>query len=269
VTLILAMVVGRGVVVAADTRVSGDHVYGEERKVYPVYTEKDGREIDLAVVAGSGSSSLVKRGCELIRDRFLEFAESYGRNPSEGEVRRLVEEIEGALMSRYHRLRELGVEDYAHLVLATVTAEGKPMLYLFEPTGLANPMHEVPGYVVLGHGELTGARLLLALLGYSPEGCSHWDHSVITTFVIDSVSMVDPTVSPFTDPMSSILIRYDSESGRVVMGHLKLDAFVRIKEAVRKRVEAMRLLWEAMEQVGEEPVLEALRRLKEAGGAGR
>ena len=127
------MVVGRGVVVAADTRASGDHIYGEERKVYPVYLTREGEEIDLAIVAGSGSSSLVKRSCELIKDRFLDFARQYGRNPDESEVRYLIEDIEGALMSRYYRLRELGVSEYASILLATVTRDGKPMLYLFEP----------------------------------------------------------------------------------------------------------------------------------------
>ncbi|RLE87593.1 MAG: hypothetical protein DRJ67_04355 [Thermoprotei archaeon] len=257
------MVVGRGVVVTADTRASGDHIYGEERKVYPVYLTKEGEEIDLAVVAGSGSSSLVKRSCELIKDRFLDFARQYGRDPNENEVRYLIEDIEGALMMRYYRLRELGVSEYANVLLATVTRDGKPMLYLFEPSGLANPMHEVPGYVVLGHGELTGARLLLTLLGYSPERSYHWDYSVLTAFIIDVVSMVDPTVSPLTDPMSSVYIRYDEEKGKVVMGPLTSDAFKNTKDSVQRRIEAVRLLWEAMEVAGEETILKSLQSLKE------
>jgi|GEM_PF-4476349 len=56
-TLVLAMLLGRGVVVVADTRVSGYGVYGEERKVYPVTYVEGEEEYGLAIVFGGGLTS--------------------------------------------------------------------------------------------------------------------------------------------------------------------------------------------------------------------
>ena len=249
-TLILALVWGRGVVVTADTRASAGPIYGEERKVYPIYTVAGGEELDLAVVAGAGYSALVKQGVELIRSVYMDWFRGVGeaRNPTREESLGIVGRVEGELIRRYSMLRGLGVEPDVELLLATVTSEGEPLLYVFDSRGVANPMHEVPGYAVLGAGRVTGAQLLLSLLGYDPRRAASWDHSVFPVFVIDVVSQVDPSVSPFSDPGSSVYIRYDKESGRVVVGPLKEEAFKEVKESVRRRVEAFRKLWRLMER---------------------
>jgi len=265
VTLVLAMVLGKGVVVAADTRVSGYGVYGEERKVYPVTYEDNGREYGLAVVSGAGVSALVKGAYELIRNKYtnlmehVKSKEGAARNPNKREVEAIVRETEVELMSRYSKLRELGMTDFPDILLATVTCEGEPLLYLFE-AGLANPMHEAPGYVILGHGELTGARLLLTLLGYKAREKQYWDHSILPVFIIDVVSAVDPTVSPFSDPHSSIYIRYSEESKTVVAGPLTPEAFKTAKNSVQKRIKAFQLIWELMEKEGEEKILKTLKK---------
>ena len=265
-TLIMALVWGSGIVVTADTRATAGPIYGEERKIYPIYINVGNEELDLAVVAGAGDSALIKQGAQLIRRTYIEWFRSIGnkaRNPTEDESLRIVEGIEKALIERYASLRNAGIDPSVELLLATVTSEGKPLLYVFDSNGIANPMHEVPGYAILGMGRITGAQLLLSLLGYDPRRAANWDHSVFPVFVIDMVSQVDPTVSSFTDPLSSVYIRYDKESGKVVMGPMKIESFKEAKEAVEKRVKAIRKLWELIELTSEDEVLKYLEELME------
>ena len=263
-TLIMALVWGLGVVVTADTRATAGPIYGEERKIYPIYLNIGDEELDLAVVAGAGDSALIKQGVQLMRRVYIEWSKELGnevRNPTEDESLRIVERIERALIERYALLRNVGINPSVEILLATVTHEGKPLLYVFDSRGIANPMHEVPGYAILGAGRITGAQLLLSLLGYDPERAASWDHSVFPVFVIDMVSQVDPTVSSFTDPQSSVYIRYDVKARKVVMGPMKIESFKEAKEAVGKRVKAIRKLWELMEIASEDEVLGYLEEL--------
>ncbi len=105
--------------------------------------------------------------------------------------------IEERLISRYSKLRSFGIRSGMELVLATVSLEGKPLLYHFNPVGLADPVHLSSKYVILGHGRVTGTRLLPELLGYKPEIAECYDMSVFPAFIIDLVSRVDLTVSCF------------------------------------------------------------------------
>lgn len=257
-TLVIALVWGRGVLVTADSRVSGGYVVHEERKIYPIYFVVDGREYDLAVVAGAGDAALVKQGFYLVRDVFREWFNglSEKRAPSDGEVTMLVGRIEKLLMSRYRDLRSLGLEPDTDLLLATITAGGEPRLYVFDERGIAEPKHENPGYALLGRGEVTGGLLLLRLLDYTGED---WDLGLLSSFIIDLVSEIDPTVSPFLG--ESILIRFDEESGKVVLGPLKIEAYKEYKEKVRKRKNLIKTLWKIAEEIGEDIIEQKLKEL--------
>ncbi len=166
--------------------------------------------------------------------------------------------IEERLMSRYSKLRSFGIRLGAELVLATVSLEGKPLLYHFDSVGLADPVHLGSKYVILGHGRVTGAQLLLELLGYKPEIAEYYDMSVFPAFIIDLVSRVDPTVSPFLDPESSIYIRYSEEEKRVLMGPLKMEEFGKIKSTIKDRLEVIRKVWQLADNRGDRYVLQLL-----------
>jgi len=265
VTLVLALVWGRGVLVTADSRASTGIVFHEERKIQPIYFVHEGEEYDLAVVGGSGDSALVKQGFTIIRSIFKQWFAEKGfkekRNPFVEEVENIVSEIESRLLLRYRNLRSVGVEPSVSLLLATVSQDGKPLLYVFDDRGLAEPMHDNPGYALLGKGVVTGGLLLLRLLDYRPDESWDWDLGLLSAFIIDMVSEVDPSVSPFLG--ESIYIRYDDEKKRVVLGPLREESYKEYKDKIKRRRDIVKMLWSTLEVVGEDDVKEALNKLRQ------
>ena len=263
----IALVWGRGVLVSADSRASTGFVYHEERKVYPIYIVHDDEEFDLAIVAGAGDAALVKQGFHMIgrvfKEWFFHVGLKEGRNPRVSEVEEIVGEIERRLIQRYCELRNVGIEPSTQLLLAIVTQEGKPLLYVFDSRGIAEPVHDNPGYALLGSGTVTGGLLLLRLLDYRPGEAWKWDLGLLSAFIIDMVSEVDPSVSPFLG--ESYYIRYDEEEGKVVVGPLKIEAYKEYKKQVRKRRELIKHLWNMAEKLGEKSediIIETLNKLE-------
>ncbi|MHA1595524.1 MAG: hypothetical protein ACTSXX_12430 [Candidatus Baldrarchaeia archaeon] len=266
-TLVIALVWGHGILVSADSRASSGLIFHEERKITPIYFTLDDEEFDLAVAGGAGDATLVKQGFRTIESTFKSWFEEVGskekRNPFADEVETIVSDIESKLIERYRELRMMGIEPNVRLLLATVTQDGKPMLYVFDDRGLAEPMHDNPGYALLGKGVITGGLLLLRLLDYRPGEAWNWDLGILSAFIIDMVSEVDPTVSPFLG--ESYLIRYDEKTKKVVLGPLKEEAFKEYKERIRKRKNIFKQLWIAIENLGEDHIERRLEELLKAG----
>ncbi len=263
-TLVIALVWGQGVLVSADSRASSGFVFHEERKIRPIYfVYGNDKELDLGIAGGAGDATLVKQGFRIIELAFRSWFESIGskedRNPFADEVEDIVSDIESRLIVRYRELREVGIEPNVSLLLASVTQDGKPRLYVFDDRGLAEPMHDNPGYALLGKGVITGGLLLLRLLDYRPGKAWEWDLGLLSAFIIDMVSEIDPSVSPFLG--ESYFIRYDDENKRVVLGSLKEKAYKEYKEHVRKRKSLFKLLWNAAEKLGEDLVEQKLEEL--------
>ncbi|RLG80949.1 MAG: hypothetical protein DRO09_02505 [Thermoprotei archaeon] len=261
-TLVIALVWGQGVLVSADSRASSGLVFHEERKIKPIFFLKGGKELGLGIAGGAGDAVLVKQGFRVIELAFKSWFEKVGsregRNPFADEVGDIVTGIESRLIARYRELRGVGIEPNASLLLASVTQDGKPRLYVFDDRGLAEPVHDNPGYALLGKGVITGGLLLLRLLDYRSGEAWEWDLGLLSAFIIDMVSEIDPTVSPFLG--ESYFIRYDEEEG-VVLGPLKEEAYKEYKELVRKRKNLFKLLWNAMEKYGEDTVERKLKEL--------
>ena len=261
---------GDGVLVSADSRASSGPVYHEERKIYPVVLRsRAGEELHLAVVGGAGDAALVKQGFSVVEAAFRKWLEASGSgaNPDWEGLRAVVSEVESALIERYSRLRSMGVEPDVSLLLASVTGDGMPALYVFDDRGLANPMHESPGYALLGRGVVTGGLLVMRLLDYRPGRSTGWDLGLLSAFVIDAVSEVDPSVSPYLG--ESYYIRYDPGVRRVAIGALREEAYREYKERVRRRREMIKLVWSLSEELGEGAVEAALRGLEGRAGGKR
>ena len=263
-TLVIALVWGRGVLVSADSRASSGFVFHEEKKIKPLFfVYSNGKELDLGIAGGAGDAALVKQGFRVIESVFKSWFENAGskedRNPFADEIEDIVADIESRLIARYRELRGMGIEPNVSLLLASVTQDGKPRLYVFDDRGLAEPVHDNPGYALLGKGVITGGLLLLRLLDYRPGEAWEWDLGLLSAFIIDMVSEIDPTVSPFLG--ESYFIRYDEENKRVVLGPLKEEAYREYKEHVRKRKNLFKLLWNVAERHGENVVEEKLKEL--------
>jgi hypothetical protein len=153
------------------------------------------------------------------------------------------------------------VDARADLLLETVTSEGEPLLYTFNREGLAEPRHENPGYALLGTGEITGGLLLMRLLGYSPKLADIGDAGLLSMFIIDMVSEVDPNVSPFLLPDSSVYIRHNPERREVTMGALTPEAFQEYKNRISEVKEILKKLWSIIEQGKEKEVSDTFEKL--------
>jgi hypothetical protein len=180
--------------------------------------------------------------------------------PTFEQFEEAVRRIEGAIMERVGELRARGVEPDFSMVLASVDVKGRASIYVFNERGLAEPVHENPGFALLGRGLFTGGALLLNLLGYAAEESYALDLGLLSTFVIDVVSEVDPSVGPFVGESWYMRV----EEGRVVLGPLKGEALREYKERTRKRRELLRRLWRLLDAVGEKRVEELLKNIEES-----
>ncbi|MEM0439894.1 MAG: hypothetical protein QXX84_08545 [Sulfolobales archaeon] len=267
----ISIVWGSGILVTVDGR-SIDPGFPEPRNVRPIIYSEGGKEKPLAIVSGYGDESILSSAFQIVDDVFVEWFDAVGsrswRNPGDSEVKRIVSQVEERLMERYSGLRNLGVIPNTYLSLATITQDGSPRLYLFNERGLAVPRHSSPGYIVLGsHAGSAIAEAILRLTGYSPGESSAWNIGILSAFIILAASEVDPSISPNIG--DSILLRLDPSEKEVVMGSIKDHVLLKLRERLERRREAFKILWKAMESLGderEERVLRLLRNLIEGSG---
>jgi len=272
--LSISIVWGSGVLVTVDGR-SMDPGSPEPRNMRPIVYQGDGRDKPLAIVSGYGDEAILSSAFQIVEDAFVEWFDAVGsrswRSPGDSEVRRIVSQIEERILERYRDLRGMGITPNASLSLAVVTQDGSPRLYYFNERGLASPRHSSPGYIVLGpQSGVSVAEAMLRAAGYSPTESSSMNIGVLTAFILSLASEVDPQVSPYIG--DSIFLRYDPGEKDVVMGSIKDQVLIKMRERVERRREALRLLWRAMDTLGderEERVLRLLRNLLEGSGQGQ
>jgi len=260
-TFIIALRWGNGILVTADTRVSSMiGIMREEKKIFPIGFYINGEEYDLALLAGSGDATIIKQNMENIQKIFENWFISLQkpRSPKEDEMEKIVHEIENYLINRYSELKNAGIEVDTTMLLASVTQEGNPKLYKFDDRGLCEPLHDNPGYALIGSGTLTGGLLLLKLFDYDPIKFIG-DRGLFSSFLIDCVSEVDTSVSPFTG--DSYYIRWDEDKKRVLAGSLYPEMIKEFKEksALRKRL--IPLFWFMLDSLGEEKIIESWKEL--------
>jgi hypothetical protein len=238
------------VVVASDSKVTTEFVSYEERKIYPIGIRTKNDEVPLAVAGGAGDVPLIKQSYKIFEKILTSLAikKWEGKTPSFEQFELAVGEIESALISRFRELREQGIDPNINMILASVDSSGRASIYRFDGRGLAEPVHDNPGFAVIGKGFVTGGNLLLKLLGYTPSYTG--DLGMLSTFIIDVVSEIDPTVGSFLG--ENYLMRV--EEGKVVLGPLKEEFIKEYKEKVRRRKDIIKRIWELMDEFGEEKV---------------
>jgi hypothetical protein len=263
-TLVIALkwlMEGReGVLVSSDSRATFGPITYEVRKIHPIHFTHNNEEIHLAIAGGAGDSAVVKQGYMIAESILEDYSSHVGfRNLTFEEFGKAVQDIETRLIHRFSTLRKEGIEPNFEMILASVDPQGRASMYLFDSMGLAEPVHDNPGFAIIGRGAATGGVLLTRLLGYSIEESPQLDLGMLSTFVIDLVSEVDPSVGPFVG--ESILMRV--ENGKVVMGPLKMEALRDYKERVVKRKDLIKLIQKLCddEKIKEERVREALEKL--------
>jgi hypothetical protein len=260
----ISIVWGKGILVTVDSR-SMDPGFPEPRNVRVIIYRGDGRDKPLAVVSGYGDDSLLSSLFQIAEDVFIEWFDTAGsrswRNPGELETRRIVSQIEERILERYKDLKNLGITPNAQLSLALVTQDGSPKLYYFNEKGLASPRHQNPGYIVLGSPTSVAiAEAFIRAVGYSPLESIGLNVGLLSAFMISLASEVDPGVSPYIG--DSIYMRYDPGENDVVVGSIKDQVLIKMMERLERRREAIKLLWRAMDILGDEREERVLRLLK-------
>ena len=171
-----------------------------------------------------------------------------------------VRELEQRFVKRFAELRNQGLDMGFQMVLCGLDIEGKASIYLYDNRGLAEPVHESPGYALIGSGFVTGGILLLRLLGYKPQ---IQDLGLLTTFILDSVSEVDMAVGPFVGESYLLRIQIENRAKELIFGPLKEEALIKYKENGRKRKELISKLWQLCDLVGEDEVEKLMNQLEE------
>jgi len=169
------------------------------------------------------------------------------KTPSFSQFEEAIGQVESTLIGRFKGLREHGLEPSFDMVLASADQIGRASIYLFDGRGLAEPVHDDPGFAVIGTGFYASGNLLLRLLSYDPEGSYVLDMGALSTFLIDIISKVDPAVGPFAG--ESYYIRV--ENGEVLVCPLKEKAIKEYKEKARQRKELIRRMWRFFNAAGE------------------
>lgn len=249
---------GEGVLLSSDSRVTYGPIAYEVKKIHPIFYTHNSEEIDLAVAGGAGESSIVKYGYSLAESVIRTRSEQLGsRYLSQEEFSEAVREIETKLISRFSTLRKEGMEPEFQMILASVDSEGRASIYVFDYKGLAEPVRNDPGFAIIGKGSVTGGVLLTRLWGYSPEKSPGMDLGMLSAFIIDVVSEIDPAVGPFLG--ESIFMRI--QEGKVTMGSLEAEALRKYKDAIGKRRELLQQLQMLCDQRDKDTVKKALDKL--------
>ncbi len=222
----------------------------EMRKVYPILLDD---EKPLAVAGVAGDTSLAKQGVEIAEEILLSYArESF---PIEHNKFRLaVREIERRLVRRFSELRAHGIDPSFQMMLGSVDLEGRGSLYLFDSRGLSEPIHDNPGYGIIGSGMITGGILLLRMIGFDPG----LELGLLSAFIIDSVSEVDSSVGPFIGDSYLMRLEVENNERRIVLGPLKEEALIKYKEQIRTRRDIIGRIWRLCDDLGEEKIAEII-----------
>jgi len=264
VTLIIALKwlveEGEAVVISSDSRVTAGPVAYETRKIYPIVLRAEGKEVPLAIAGGAGEATVIKQSYRLCEKILTELAlkEWKGRTPTFEQFEDAVYQIESTLIKRFRELREQGLKPDFNMILASVSPQGRASIYVFDNNCLAEPVHDNPGFALIGTGFVTGGNLLLRLLGYSAEESWLLELGLLSAFIIDVVSEVDPAVGPFIG--ESYLLRI--EKGEITLGPLKIEALKEYKQKIPKRKDILRRLWKLLDILGEEEINKMIEELE-------
>jgi hypothetical protein len=250
----ISIIWGRGILVTVDGR-SMDPGFPEPRNLRVIIYHGDGKDKPLAIVSGYGDDSILSSLFQIAEDVMIEWFDTVGsrswRNPGDMEIRRIVSQIEERILERYRDLKSLGVTPDTQVSMALLTQDGSPKLYHFNEKGLASPRHDAPGYVLLGPlSSVSIAEAFLRAVGYSPHESAGLNVGLLSAFLVSLASEVDSEVFPYIG--DSIYMRYDPEETDVVIGSIKDQVYIKMRERIERRRESLKLLWRAMDILGDE-----------------
>lgn len=233
------------------------------QKVYQILAGKlyaGARSPPLAIWSGAGDSRFLKKGekiCETVLKNM--YKKEWKRTPPTFDQFEIaVETIEHNLSHKFKEYDRQKQGFDLEMILGSVDHDGRVSLYRFDNEGVAESLHDDPGYAIQGFGYLTGANLLLNMLGYDLRNSWQFDAFALIAFVIDRVSEIDPTVGRFEGDGCQMWL----EKNRVVAGPLKLHYLNQYKALSQSRTDLIRSLWRSCDKLGDKEVSRELARLQ-------
>ena len=265
-TLVLAVkwvfdIDNEGVLITADTQATTSiGIQYDVRKIKEIFTID---EKPIAILGGAGDPTIIKWAFRASESIFIQAANN--EYPlCNNSFNNTIREIEKALLVKISDFKRFNITLNFQMIIGGVTKEGKALIYQFDRRGLVEPVHDDPGYAIIGHGFLTGGALLLRLLGYDPMAL---DLGLLTAFILDVVSEVDTTVGPFVG--DSYLMSINQEMPQINgilnfnLGPLQEEMIPEFRERIKKRRQLILHLWSLCDIHGEKKVENVLDSLLE------
>lgn len=241
---------GEAILLTSDSKVTTSiGVTYEMKKIYPILRN----ELPVAVAGAAGDTPFAKKGFETAEDVLDGYADQEWPVTREA-FRKAVQEIETRLVKTFSQLRNQGIDTGFQMILGSVDFEGKASLYLFDGRGLSEPVHDKPGYAMIGSGMVTGGLLLLRMIGYEPD----LDLGRVSAFMIDSVSEVDTSVGPFIGESYLMRVETSDTKKELRLGALKEEELINYKDETRARKKLIAKLWKLCDEHGERSVQKLL-----------
>jgi len=234
---------GEGIVICSDSQATVGPVTYRVHKIVPI---RQGIE-PLALAAGAGDTALIKKAIDSSKKILTKNSvrEWNGKTPSFDQFKETVPEIESSLVKKisFYKDRELTVN--FDFLLGSVDSQGKTSLYVFDSRGIAQSVHDDPGFACIGSGFYLGGNLLLQQFS-SPnldldEACD------LAAYVINQVSRVDAGVGPFEGDSWYFCVRKNKGP---FLGELSKKGFRMMKSEYEGRRKLLKYVWKHSDVFG-------------------
>lgn len=190
---------GEAIIISSDSKETYGPTTYRTKKIFPVILRLEGRQVPLAITAGSGDVPMFKNMFEIVKNRFEHrcIHDWDGKRPSYNQFEDTVHYIEQEIMSRLRVYRENGLAIKLSIIVGGVDPEGKASLWEIDDRGVAHKADDFPGYACIGSGFFLGGNLLLQMFLHPDLQFDVNIGSRISAFIINQVSQIDRNVGPF------------------------------------------------------------------------
>lgn len=251
---------GEGVLITSDSKAT---TYGglslKVQKIFPIVIYDAGKEIDLAIAAGAGYASMVRRAIRIAEKEFGYLAEKEWKkqSPTFDQFEEAVHLIEEKIVSMLSDWKKKDVPISFSMILVGVSPDGKASIYIFDNTGLATPVHDSQGFASIGSGFVTGGSMILNMFWRPDLEASQ--AQMLTAYAIQNVSHIDPQVGPFDG--ASYYFRV-MDNSKPIFGELKSEHLNKYLQRVQKREETIKKIWKLSDELGEDTTFKQVDKIK-------
>ncbi len=249
-----------GIIIASDTQATDGITAIEVEKIVPIVygaTEEGVDEKYIAIASGAGHAGIVRQFIRLAEQILIEHFENDWefQEPNYNQFEEAILEIQDEYIERLSIWRKNNFHPSIELLICGLSPDGKASMYQFDSDGAAMAVHASPGFAGLGHGFSTGGNLILKQF-WNPS-IDVEESTMLSAYIIEMVSLVDPTVGEFDG--SIYLFRI--EDGRPALGGMKSDSLEETIEQIQPRKENLENAWILCNKISDDEMNKILKRV--------